>query len=356
MKLHYTKHYDALVKRLIFGTSPFRANLNLSNAGYAAIGFDFDLSDNFSLNRVLETLGFDVHGKQLGAEALVAERYYMGLLRSAFAHSNGSDLKSLKCVVQNILSARLSDLRYTAYPHFQRTSEFKLANEHKGFAVVCAVMKQHEINVDNWLTAFGFDILKANSHLLSRNTKERAVLVSLAAQHEIGIGNDGSPLGLPLADALMDNDRAECWYQIRYGLQDKEIPVSQTIKRRYFESDLFGIYDEGITSDTINREHCKKMYAVYNAHKDVILQIERRFNHLIPEANADYGLSGKYAIKTIEQSFALAYNHIRNQPYAAAPINNFVKAYTEYVEDGIEDLVAFWARSDDLDYEIALAS
>lgn len=357
MKLHYTKHYDALVKKLIFATSTFRANIYLNDAGYAAIGFDFDLKDKFTLNRVLETLGFDVLGKQLGADALVAERYYMGLLRSAFAHNNGSDLKSLKCVVQNILSARLSDPRYRAYPHFQRASEFKLANEHKGTTVVCAVKKQYETSVDNWLTAFGFDILKTNSHLLSRNTQERAVLVSLAAQHEIGNDNDGSLLGLPLAHALMDNDRAECWYQIRYGLQDNDTPVNQAVvKRRYFESELFGIYDEGTTSDTINREYCKKMYAMYNAHKSVVLQFERRFNHLIPEANAQYGLSGKHSIKTIEQSFALAYNHIRNQPYAAAPINNFVKAYTEYIEDGIEDLVACWAQADDLDYEIALAS
>ncbi|MGD8569986.1 MAG: hypothetical protein PVJ39_18005 [Gammaproteobacteria bacterium] len=356
MKLHYTKHYDALVKRLIFGSNPFRANLYFNDTGHAAIGFNFDLRDTFTLRRVLEVLGFDVHGKHLGAEALVAERYYMGLLRSAFAPSNGSDLKSLKVVVQNILSARLSDPRYRAYPHFQRTSEFKLSNEHKGLAVVNAVIEQHERTVDNWLTAFGFDILKANSHLLSRNTKERAVLVSLAAQHVIGTNTDGSPLGLPLAHALMDNDRAQCWYQIRYGVQDQDSPSKQIIKRRYFESEIFDIYDEGITSDTISREYCKKMYAMYNACKDVILQFERRFNHLIPEANAQYRLSGRYAIKTIEQSFALAYNHIRNRPYAAAPINNFVQAYTEYVEEGIEGLVEFWAQTDDLDYEIALAS
>ena len=202
----------------------------------------------------------------------------------------------------------------------------------------------------------GFNILKANSHLLSRNTRERAVLLSLAAQHVIGANNDGTPLALPLAHALMDNDRPEIWYQIRYGLQDHDTPARHVTKRRYFESELFGIYDEGISADSINREYCKKMYAMYNTHKDIILQFEKRFNHLIAETNAELGLVGKHAIKTIEQSFNLAYNHVRNRPYASAPINNFVKAYADYVEDGIEELVSFWAQHDDLDYEIAVAS
>ena len=65
------------------------------------------------------------------------------------------------------------------------------------------------------------------------------------------------------------------------------------------------------------------------------------------------GIKNKYQqIKTLEQSFSVAYNHVRTIPYESPPINNFV----EQMEDGIEDLINFWAQSDDLDHEIALAS
>ena len=352
MKLHYLKEYEALVDKLVFGTRFFQHNLHILPSGSASIGFNFNLQDNFTLNRVLEALGFDVDGKKLSEEALVAERYYIELLRSSFRQCNGSDLNSLKVVVQNILSARHTDKRYENFPQFKRTNEFILKNKDKGFAISYAVTKHYERIVDNWLTAFGFDILKTNSHLLSRNSKERAVLVSLAAQHIIGVEADGTPLNIPLANALIDDDRSEVWFNIRYCLFSNSLPNKASIKRRYFESELFGLYDESVSTENINREQCKKLYAMYNRHKEQILHFERHYNYLIPEANAELGLMGKQQIKTIEQSFSTAYNHVRTIPYVSPPINNYV----EQVEEGIEDLIDFWAQTDDLEYEIALAS
>lgn len=352
MKLHYVKEYEALVDKLVFGTRFFQHNLHILPSGITSIGFNFNLQDTYTLHRVLEALGFDVDGKKLNAEALVAERYYIGLLRSSFCECNGSDLNSLKVVVQNILSARQADHRYKDFPQFKRTDEFILKSKDKGFAIAYAITKHYERIVDNWLTAFGFDILKTNSHLLSRNSKERAVLVSLAAQHIIGVEADGTPLNLPLANALMDNDRSEVWFTIRYCFFSDSRLNEAGIKRRYFESEIFSLYDNTVSTENINREQCKKLYAMYNRHKEQILHFERHYNYLIPEANAELGLLGKQQIKTIEQSFSTAYNHVRTIPYVSPPINNYV----EQVEEGIEDLIEFWAQNDDLDYEIALAS
>jgi len=352
MKLHYIKEYEALVDKLVFGTRFFQHNLHISSSGTASIGFNFNLQDTFTLHRVLEALGFDVDGKKLTAEALVAERYYIGLLRSSFNQCNGSDLNSLKVVVQNILSARQTDHRYQNFSQFKRTDEFALKSKDKGFAIAYAVTKHYERIVDNWLTAFGFDILKSNSHLLSRNSKERAVLVSLAAQHIIGVEADGTPLNIQLANAFVDDDRSEAWFNIRYCLFDNALPNKTSVKRRYFESEIFSLYDDTVSTDNINREQCKKLYAMYNRHKEQILHFERHYNYLIPEANAELGLMGKVQIKTLEQSFSTAYNHVRTLPYVSPPIDNYV----EQVEEDIEDLIEFWAQNDDLDYEIALAS
>ncbi|MEJ2178945.1 MAG: hypothetical protein P8Y28_00570 [Gammaproteobacteria bacterium] len=352
MKLHYVKEYEALVDKLVFGTRFFQHNLHISSSGSASIGFNFNLQDTFTLHRVLDALGFDVAGKKLCAEALVAERYYIGLLRSSFNQCNGSDLQSLKLVVQNILSARKTDVRYKDFPQFKRTDEFALKNKDKGYAIVYAVTKHYERIVDNWLTAFGFDILKSNSHLLSRNSRERAVLVSLAAQHVIGVEPDGTPLNIQLANAFADDDRSEVWFNIRYCLFDNALPNEVSIKHRYFQSEIFSLYDDAVSPDNISRQQCKKLYAMYNRHKAQILHFERHYNYLIPEANAELGLVGKQQIKTLEQSFSTAYNHVRTIPYTSPPIENFV----EQVEEGIEDLINFWAQDDDLDYEIALAS
>lgn len=353
MKLHYTQNYNQVVNQLIFG-SPlfFHHSLYISNSGSASIGFDFNLRDTFTLNSVLEAVGFDVCAKKLSGQAMVAERYYIGLLRSAFTHCDGSDLNSLKVVVDNILSARQADNRYQAFPQFKRCDAFTLPSREKGSEISYSVVRHYERIVDNWLTAFGFDILKFNSHLLSRNSTERAVLVSLAAQQIIGVKSDGTPNGIPLANTLIDDDRGEAWFTIRYCLYENTLPDKSIIKQRLFESEVFGIYDDDVSMNNIGREQCKRLYAMYNRHKESILQFERNYSYLVPEANLDRGLKGKQQIKTLEQSFSVAYNHIRTIPYTAPLRNNFVTQ----VEEGLDELIDFWTRQDDLDYEIALAS
>ena len=352
MKLHYSQNYSELVDQLIFDSRFFHRDLYIATSGYASIGFGFNLRDTFTLNCVLEAAGFDVYGKKLSSQAKVAERYYIGLLRSAFTHCDGSDLNSLKVVVDNILSARLADNRYQEFSQFKRCDAFVLPSSEKGFDIAFAVTKHYETMVDNWLTAFGFNILKSNSHLLSRNSYERAVLVSLATQQLIGINSDGSPMGIPLANAFMDDDRGEAWFTIRYCLYENGQPENSTIKQRLFESELFGIYDDAVDTNNIDRTQCKRLYAMYNRHKERILQFERDYNYLVTEANLERGLKGKQQIKTLEKSFSLAYNHIRTIPYTSPPINNFVAQ----AEEGMEELIDFWTRQDDLEHEIALAS
>jgi len=352
MKLHYSKNYSELVDQLVFGSRFFQHDLYIATSGYASIGYGFNLRDTFTFNCILDAAGFDVYGKKLSSQAMVAERYYIGLLRSAFTHCDGSDLNSLKVVVANILSARQVDHRYQAFAQFKRCDNITLPSKEKGIDIAFAVTKHYETMVDNWLTAFGFDILKRNSHLLSRNSNERAVLVSLAAQQLIGINSDGSPVGIPLANAFMDDDRGEAWFTIRYCLYENDQPDLHTIKQRLFESELFGIYDDAVDTNNIERAQCKRLYAMYNRHKEHILHFERDYNHLVSEANLERGLTGKLQIKTLEQSFSVAYNHIRTIPYKSPPINKFVA----HAEEGLEELVDFWARQDDLEHEIALAS
>lgn len=351
MKLHFVDRYDALVKTLLFGNSDFEPNLFFSISGNISIGYNFDLQNDHTVDHVLEAINFDPKGKCLNGEALEAEQYYIGLIKSAFYHSKSADLESLYSVIDDILATRREDNSYHQYPRFTRIEHFRLLDKSKAQALCFNLTKHYEKIVDDWITSFGFDILKHNSHLLSRNSHERAVLVSLAAQGILGFDEFGSARCIPLANTLIDDNRSEAWYQIRYGLSLKAKPDAASIKRQYFHSEVFGLYDEGVNDKNINREQCKQIYAMYNLYKEQILFFERTYNYLIAEANEQYKAT-RQQIKTLEQSFSIAYNFVRNVPKQKP----FAENYVENIQESMNDLVSTWSRDDDLDHEIAIAS
>ena len=351
MKLHFIDRYDALVKSLLFGDTEFKQQLYISTAGTASIGFNFDLQNENTADRVLEAMYFDPQGKLLDGEAYAAERYYIGLLKSAFYHSKSADLESLNMVVENILAARRTDIRYQTCPQFTRIEHFRFPEKDKGMALCYILTKKYEKLVDDWITSFGFDILRRNSHLLSRNSQERAVLVALASQNIIGFDEYGAPRSIPLANTFIDDNRPEAWYQIRYGLSLKNKPDTASIKRQYLQSEIFGLYDDGVNEKNIERIQCRQLYAMYNLYKEQILFFERNYNYLIAQANEEFKFT-RHRVKTLEQSFSIAYNHVRNTQQHTPLMESYVNA----MEQGINELVDFWSRDDDLEHEIAIAS
>ena len=354
MKLHTLKQYDALVKTLLFGKSNLRNELYFSDTGSPSIGYNFDLQNDFELGLVLEALRFDPYGEKLSGDAFKAEQYYIKLLCNTFKQNDITDIATLQAVVNNILSIRHQDPRYQANPHFHRVQEFTIQDRAKITAICYTILEQYEKVVDNWITVFDFKMLRNNSQLLSRNSMERAVLVSLAARNIIGLDIQGNPLNLPLAEAIINDNRREAWFQIRYGTFTIEaIPDNKTIKRRYFESEMFGLYDDGVQSYNIDRETCTPLYTMYNLHKDQILHHERQFKYLIDEVNNELGLSNTaHQVKDLEQSFSIAYNSIRNTPYIATPATRLMDS----IEQDMYSFIDSWSRQLEIDHEIALAS
>jgi len=354
MKLHTIKHYGSLVKTLLFGKSSFRSDLFISTSGTASIGYNFHLQNDFELGLVLEALRFDPYGEKLSGEAFNAEQYYIKLLRNAFKQYDLTDIDTLQAVVNNILSIRREDARYHTNPNFHRVQEFCIPDRSKLTSICYTILEQYEKVVDNWITVFDYQILRSNSHLLSRNSMERAVLVALAAQNIIGLDANGKPLNLPLAEAIINDNRAEAWYQIRYGtFKEGTTPPNETVKRRLFESEIFGLYDDGVESYNISRETCAPLYSMYNRHKELMLNYERQFKYAIDEINSEYGLSNSpHQVKNLEQSFSIAYNSIRSTRYIATPAARLADSF----ELDMDSFIDSWALQQDIDYEIALAS
>jgi len=312
MKLHYVKNYDQVLFQLLFKELQYSEHLSLSSTGTPSIGYHFDLQNNEVLLYVLEALGFDIHGSMLQGETLVAEYYYIGLLQKAINETHYDNADRLNHTVNDILKKRRQDSRYPSFANINRVASFTLCDERAATGVAFSLIKLYEKKVDDWLTAFDFEMIKSNAYLLRRTTKERAVLVSLAAQGVLQHSN------IALAEALINDDRAECWYIIRYSLLG-ELPntdpllAKTTLKQRYFESELFGLYDPAVNEANMNPEHCKSIYDMFNRHKTEIINHEKINRALIAEANNDFVLGGSDTIRTLEESFKIAYNYLRTR-------------------------------------------
>ncbi|WP_427500878.1 calcium-binding protein [Methylomonas sp. MED-D] len=104
-------------------------------------------------------------------------------------------------------------------------------------------------------------------------------------------------------DAIYADDRAEAWFQIRYNAQTSNPNfVDGIAKRRYYESEIFSLYDP----DTVDEAQARQIYAMYNRHHDDILNYEATYGSQISNANRDYHLSPDNAVQTLENSLQKA--------------------------------------------------
>ncbi|MBK6638098.1 MAG: hypothetical protein IPG34_10775 [Rhodocyclaceae bacterium] len=87
-----------------------------------------------------------------------------------------------------------------------------------------------------------------------------------------------------LQKALIDGDRAEAWYQIRYGSNPDNLPG--VAKRRYYESSLFGLY-----ADPANPtgDEARQAYRTFTLHRDPIKTYELKHGFWTDAAGTSLG-------------------------------------------------------------------
>jgi trimeric autotransporter adhesin len=116
--------------------------------------------------------------------------------------------------------------------------------------------------------------------------------------------------------AINEGNRADAWFQIRYkSLGTIDSFVDGKAKRRYVESQLFGLYDAPMSS-TI--DEAKMVYAMLTKNRDVILKYESRYGqppdgrsairNTIALANGDSNFAAIAVVQTLEQSLTAARN------------------------------------------------
>jgi hypothetical protein len=127
------------------------------------------------------------------------------------------------------------------------------------------------------------------------DSRERAALVSLA------YANPSTLLGDKLMSAIASGNRAEAWYEIRYHSNGEGLAtVGGTATRRFYESELFGLYGEGITASNIGDSDAKAVFRMYTQHRDAINAYESQFGQngtlqdRVLEDTSRYGLQVGY--------------------------------------------------------------
>lgn len=84
--------------------------------------------------------------------------------------------------------------------------------------------------------------------------------------------------------AIRDGNRAEAWFQIRYNSLGNQNPtvVNGIAKRRYLESQIFGLYDD---PDNINPQEAASVFKMFQRHRKEIYNHEARFGQKFDDSN-----------------------------------------------------------------------
>ena len=248
----------------------------VDTAQIATIGIGLNLQVHGRL--VLQSLGFDLDGSQLTGDAFAAEQQYITRLLNAFNQqypSNITQNNQAFAAFNVILQERAIDLLYPS--DFGRPTEFRLASLEVGQQLMNQALDGYNVTgtnspgyesiVDTWLTRTGLSTQQPG--LTSRDNRERLALLSLGFNSKVFATNDPNTswndVGLPtllgplLTKALLNDDRAEAWYQIRYE-------SGTDTARRFLEADTFNLYDSG----PLGEADYKAAYRILTRHRTKI--------------------------------------------------------------------------------------
>jgi Ca2+-binding RTX toxin-like protein len=273
---------------------------------------------------VLTALGFRHLDQGVSAEVRAREQYYVDRINDLVNQQYASNLEqTVRLALDSIMVERAEDGQLASLGELPRFFGFDGTTDPRIDQVFSIVIPTYEDRVDAWLP----DIQK--------NSRERLALVSLAY-------NGLLEKSRKLRDAVASSDgRAEAWFEIRYN---SNAGASQSVgiaRRRYYESELFGLYRD---PSAVTPAEAEQAYRMLQLHRNEILNYEGRWGltpggvrgwDLTLEENPKTGLEAANApngyplnlllnsqVESLEASFA------RAQPLIIAKV---LQDYGQYI-------------------------
>jgi GH24 family phage-related lysozyme (muramidase) len=230
----YENFRDAILKEI----EGFRSKPYVDTVGHPTIGYGADLRDNTSYSNTIPYLGLSPSEE--------------ALFRST-VQQNYPNTAALTAALSNAGLSSVSISQTDAFSVFQLS------------------IPTYENRVNNWLSGIP-------------ESSERAVLVSMAYNGLINTGTSPS-----LRQAVIDNDRAEAWYNIRYDSNGGSSRGPGIANRRYVESQIFKLFSD--PSLTLEQLQAMRMFT---KHRVKILSEENQFgpSSIAQQKLAAIGVSG----------------------------------------------------------------
>ena len=250
----------------------------LSTAAYRKAGFDLLLTLEGSTRRAyLDTaadpaptigIGFNLrYNLEPVLKAITGAGWDAALQAKLQAVIDRSYARGETALLNGRLDKVMADWNATRDSSVPKT--FGFSSDAEIAAALTAISPRCEAAIDNWLSAIP-------------QSSERAVLFSLAY-------NAPALLGPKLKAAILDGDRAEAWYEIRYNSNGSG--HAGIANRRYVEAEKFKLFAKDGTATTAEALDAGLMYT---AHRAKILAYESRFD--ADDAGRIKGFAGVDAI------------------------------------------------------------
>jgi len=289
--------YEALLYNILIATEESGNPKFLPYAdseGIATIGVGFNLQDRGARRAVLESFGFNLFDP--------VDQAYESQIIDVVSELYGNDPTSLSLLrsrLDNIMATRNADPNVPDINKFQSQFSFlDVSDINSTFQDLIKTVYEDKVNN-----------LTPNVPI----STERAVLISLAWNGVLGPKLSAAINGT--SGNGSDSDRAEAWYEIRYNSNGGSSTSNGIARRRFYESTLFGLYDEGVTPSSITDAQAREVYEMYTDHRVDILNYENQFSSQIPFSNNQYNTVGN-PVETLEDSLVSAANYLI-QNYAA---------------------------------------
>jgi Ca2+-binding RTX toxin-like protein/GH24 family phage-related lysozyme (muramidase) len=263
------KRFDDI--RRLEGTNKGRPYLDTT--GNSSVGIGFNLRGNRIVrDDVFLRMQINPNFTGLSTAQQAAERGYIAQLNSAMAASYASTT-ALQQTLDRIMGSRARDPLFAGISRITNLMTFIMTDPQMQ-AVFSTAAQDAESKVDAWLAGIP-------------PSNERVALVSLAYNNLIGIDSSGQFKSPALRQAIINNDRAEAWYQIRYesnGGQSRIKSGPGIATRRYVESDLLGLYNGAGQPQT--EGEAINILRVLRAHQNTIDKYEAQFS--VADAGSQY--------------------------------------------------------------------
>ncbi len=227
----------------------------LDSRGIPTMGIGFNLRDPFVRDGVLNVFGLNPRSAALIGDpaAQARERYYVNSITEAVL-TCWKSTDALRSALDETMRRRADDPLLALLGARPSRFAFHGPADPRIRQAFDYIIEEYENRVNTWLPGIP-------------PSRERIALVSLAYNGLVNAG--ASPR---LRAAVRRGDRAEAWYEIRYnsnppGRGDR----AGIAKRRFFEADTFGLYDD---ASNVGQDEARGALAMYERRQGEILRYE----------------------------------------------------------------------------------